>query len=261
MPQADAWQAQVLAVCAQLGVPLQVTRLRGAPARGDSPEAWARRHRYPALARMAREAGASLVLLGQHAHDQAETVLLQALRGAAAAGLAAMPSRFVIEGVTFARPWLHRRQTALQAALQASGLPHVHDPSNDDPRLARARLRTAVWPALEAAFPSACTTLADVARHAAQARALADEVAIADLPGCCDALGQLLHRAWRAQTPARQRNVLQAWLAQQLADVPVALVDRLLSEWTGQGGEWPTRGARVRAAKGRLRVERSPPTK
>ena len=61
------------------------------PARGDSVEAWARRERYAALGDMAREAGIDAVLLAHHQRDQAETFLLQALRGAGPAGLAAMP--------------------------------------------------------------------------------------------------------------------------------------------------------------------------
>src|SRR6185369_13650037 len=96
MPQADAWVQSAVRLCARwqaAGWPLRLRwhRLDSTPAQGDSVEAWARRERYAALAQMAREEGASLVLLAQHRRDQAETVLLQALRGGGPRGLAAMP--------------------------------------------------------------------------------------------------------------------------------------------------------------------------
>jgi tRNA(Ile)-lysidine synthase len=262
MPEADAWVAHAEAVCAQLGVPLHVHRLQGAPEPGDSVEAWARRHRYPALAAMAQQAGATLVLLAHHAEDQAETVLLQALRGGGPAGLAAMPARWQALGVHWARPWLHQPKERLATLVGAAGLPVVRDPSNADPRFARGRLRTQVWPVLQMAFPQVATVLGEVARHAAQARTLADEVAQLDLPGCRDEAGRLVHRLWSALPPARRRNALNAWLAALLPDgVPVALTDRLLDEWTGQGGRWPAPGGWLHASRGRLAVERSPSAK
>ena len=91
MPQADAWLNQLQAQCARWarrGYPVRFKahRLAGVPAKGDSVEAWARRERYAALTRMAQEEGIDTVLLAHHRRDQAETVLLQALRGAGAAG-------------------------------------------------------------------------------------------------------------------------------------------------------------------------------
>ncbi len=262
MAEADAWAQQAEAVCARLGVPLRVQRLSGRPARGDSVEAWARRGRYPALAAMAEAEGASLVLLAQHADDQAETVLIQALRGAGPAGLAAMPMQWQEHGLSWARPWLQRRRAELVALVEAAGLPVVQDPSNHDPRFARGRLRSQVLPLLEPAFPQAVVVLGEVARHAAQARQLADEAAALDLPGCSDAQGRLLHKPWAALPPARRRNALQAWLAAQLpAGVPVSLLDRLGTQWQGLGREWPAPGGRLRSLRGALRYEASPSTK
>ncbi len=263
MPEANAWVAHAQATVAQLeseGVPVRllVRHLDGAPAVGDSVEAWARRGRYAALAAMAREAGASLVLLAHHAEDQAETVLLQALRGAGPAGLAAMPMRWEADGLSWARPWLHRPRAQLRAAAQASGLAWVDDASNADPRFARSRLRQQVMPVLQAAFPQAVHVLGDVARQAAQARALADEVAADDLARCTTGDGGLAHRDWQALPPARRANALQAWLAHQLAaGVPVALVDRVLLEWVGQGGRWPAPDGWLLSRKGVMRLQPS----
>lgn len=265
-PEADAWVAHAKAVTQQLreqGLPveLHVQHLQGHPLPGDSVEAWARRGRYAALAALAKAQGADLILLGQHAEDQAETVLLQALRGGGPAGLAAMPARWHSDGMHWVRPWLNQPRHALRALVDAAGLSVVQDPSNHDPRFARSRLRQQVMPALTAHFPQAVTVLGEVARHAAHAKALAEEVAELDLPACTQA-GHLRHADWAALPPARRRNALQAWLALQLPEgVPVSLLDRLMTEWQGLGRRWPAPGGWLRSVKGALSFELSPPTK
>lgn len=262
MAEADAWVRQAQAVCDRLAVALCVRQLPGQPAVGDSVEAWARQGRYAALAEMAHAEGASLVLLAQHADDQAETVLLQALRGAGPAGLAAMPAQWQDQGLAWARPWLGRRRAQLASLVDGAGLPVVHDPSNGDPRFARSRLRQQVMPAIEAAFPQAVTVLGEVARQAAHARQLADELAQLDLPACCNAQGQLGFDAWTALPPARRRNVMQAWLAACLpAGVPVSLLDRLCTQWQRLGRSWPAPGGRIRSQRGWLGYEASPAAK
>jgi tRNA(Ile)-lysidine synthase len=249
--QADAWEAQARTVAGSLGTGFLSRKLKGKPKRGDSVEAWARAGRYAALVDLAHEAGASLVLLAQHADDQAETVLLQALRGAGPAGLAAMPRAWQADGLHWARPWLHQPRERLQALLGET--PVVHDPSNADPRFARSRLRRDVMPALREAFPQTSAVLGEVARHAAQARALSDEIAALDLPACVDEKGRLAYDAWRQLSPARRRNLLHAWLAPQLpAGVPVSLLDRLCAEWTEKGARWPSPAGALVAQRRKL---------
>lgn len=252
--EADAWLAQVRGQSRRWGAQFACTRLMNRPARGESVEAWARRERYRALATMAQAAGCGLVLLAHHRRDQAETFLLQALRGGGPAGLAAMPASAQRHDLVWARPWLDRPREAIEAYLRRHRLRFVDDASNTDPRFARNRLRTQVWPALGAAFPDAELSLASAARQSAQAAALADEVAALDLPAITDGAA-LQVEAWQALQPARRRNALQAWLARELsAPVPQSLVQRLCDELPGRrSGAWPASQVELRLYRGRLR--------
>jgi len=256
MPDADAWAAQVAAFCLQRGIPFDCTRLDGAPAPGESVEAWARRERYRALASLARAAGASLVLLGHHRRDQAETVLLQALRGAGPAGLAAMPRAWDDDGLAWARPWLDVADAAIDAYVAEAGLSVVHDPSNQDRRFARSRLRADVMPALRAAFPQAEAALGAAARRAHEARVVLDEVAREDLARL-RADASLPLPAWRGLSPARRANALRAWLAARAGvPVPETLLARLLDEAVDDAPRrWPLAAGRVlRSFRGALEV-------
>jgi tRNA(Ile)-lysidine synthase len=255
MADADRWFAELAVLCERWGVRLLHDRLQGAPQAGDSVEAWARRERHAALSRMAREAGAGLVLLGHHAHDQSETVLLQALRGAGPAGLAAMPRIVERNGLAWARPWLARTGEEIDAYVAPLAVDVAIDPSNADPRFARSRLRRDVMPALRRAFPDADVALAAVARRAGEARAVLDEVAAEDLRrlGAGDVLPLA---AWRALSVARRANALRAWLATALPGaLPQTLVDRLLAETADDATRrWPVGGRVLRSWRGMLAV-------
>ena len=253
MPQADAWAERVRRTCLRWKLAFAVQRLAGQPAKGDSIEAWARRGRYLALAAMARNAGAGLVLLAHHRRDQAETFLLQALRGAGPAGLAAMPRQASRDGIVWVRPWLSATHEAIEAYARRHRLRFVEDPSNTDVRYARSLLRASAMPALRRAFPDAESALLASAARCAEAQAVLDEVAQADLAALSD--GHALRLApWRALSAARQANALRAWLRAQLGrGAPQALIERLLRELPGTGpAQWASEGVTLRRYRGRL---------
>jgi tRNA(Ile)-lysidine synthase len=261
MPQADDWLARAERQCARwrkAGLPVRclATRLSGTPARGESVEAWARRERYAALGRMAREQGASLVLLAHHRRDQAETVLLQAMRGAGAAGLAAMPRVYLDAGLSWCRPWLQQPRQAIESYLRRHRLRGVDDPSNVDVRFARSRLRRLVWPALAAAFPEAEAALATVARHAQQSLQLQEAMAVTDLARLRD--GDLLRVAPLLELDeARRGNALRAWLGERLGHAaPGSLIERLARELPrATTARWPIGGSsELRLHRGRLSI-------
>lgn len=251
MPQADDWlraaQTRVARWRAQ-GWPVELlsVKLSGKPEPGDSVEAWARTGRHAALARLCAQAGASLLLLAHHRRDQAETVLLQLLRGAGAAGLAAMPASAERAGLVWARPWLNQPREAVDAYVRRHQLRPVQDPSNDQPRWARNRLRLQVWPALLSAFGDAEVSLAAAAHRAQEAQAVLADMAALDLAGCMSPSGRLKLPAWRLLSAARQANSLRHWWQQQAGrGAPETLLQRLLAELPGgphaarSGARWP----------------------
>jgi tRNA(Ile)-lysidine synthase len=258
---ADRWLEHGRALClrwARRGRPVTfaATKLDRKPASGESVEAWARQARYRALRQMAVARGIDLVLLAHHRRDQAETFLLQALRGGGVAGLSAMPSSIRREGVTWARPWLAMPREAIEAYARRYRLVHVEDDSNDDPRFARNRLRLTVWPALTEAFPAAEAALAAAASRAQEATAILAETAEAELVATADP-SSLHIAAWRALSPSRQGNLLRAWLRRATGRAPAAsLVERLLCEVSESSSmRWPVEGGELRGYRGRLRYE------
>jgi len=257
-PQAAAWSESVRRTCtrwAKKGLPLHfaMCALEGRPARGQSVEAWARAGRYEALADMARESGCKAVALAHHRGDQAETFLLQALRGGGPAGLAAMPQCVERDGILWLRPWLDQPREAIEAYVRSHRLRYVDDASNADPRFARNRLRNEVMPALLAAFPDAEAALARSSRHAARARALIDEVAKADVEAICVG-GALVLQRWLALSPARRYEALRAWLEPHAnTGVRDALLERLLSELPGsRPAQWPFDHMELKRYRGRV---------
>jgi tRNA(Ile)-lysidine synthase len=128
----------------------------GAATFGTSIEDAARRLRYEFLCKAQATVSATRVAVGHTRDDQAETVLLHLLRGAGTRGLAGMP----VSRDDIVRPLIECSHAELVAWLEENGRACRHDESNDDRRFARNRLRHAVMPVLERAFPGAAVALA-----------------------------------------------------------------------------------------------------
>lgn len=261
MPDADAWVRRARRLCNRwrsrgLPVTLMWRRVEDQPSKGQSIEAWARGVRYAALADMAHCCGATLVLLAHHRRDQAETVLLQALRGAGAKGLAAMPKSIRRHGLTWCRPWIDQPREHIEAYVRGHRLRATEDPSNADPRFARNRLRLQVWPALTDSFPHAEAALASTASMAAEAAQALAELAEIDWQACRSGDG-LCTQAWSALSTSRRANLLRAWLRHTTGrGAGQALIQRLMSEIPGRvHARWPCfDGLEIRLYRGRLEL-------
>lgn len=240
-PEAAQWAVHCRAFCARLGIDFECSNVQ-VEQRGAGIEAAARRVRYAAF-EDALKPGETLVL-AHHADDQAETFVLQALRGAGVAGLAGMPER-----TAFGRGWLWRpllavRRRALRDYAQAQTLDWVTDPSNQDTGLDRGYFREAVKPVIEQRWPSAADTLSRAAHWCAEADALVLEVAAEDAAALMDADRRLEVAGLARLSSFRQGNVLRHWLARGGFDAPdhrhVAQIRRLLTarEHSGPAVTW-----------------------
>ena len=143
-PGSTAEADAVAAIAARLGAGFRSTAVVVEP--GPNVEARARDARYEALDRVRTDLGLDVVLVGHTADDQAETVLLNVLRGAAAAGLSGMAPRHG----WLVRPLLQFRRADTHALCSALGIEVLADPMNDDRTFRRVVLRHDVLPVLSA---------------------------------------------------------------------------------------------------------------
>jgi tRNA(Ile)-lysidine synthase len=153
--------------------------------------------------------------LAQHADDQAETVLLQLLRGAGLAGLAAMAPEYLPAdaSATRVRPLLHLLRAQLEQYAGERALQWIDDESNADTRYARNALRHEVTPALAVHFPGFRDALARTAAHAASAQRLLDALARIDMESASRDEGRALsHDALLAFDDDRALNLMRYWM-------------------------------------------------
>ena len=215
---AEAWAEHCRRFCAGLGVELSILRVDARARAGDSPEAAARRARYRALAEAL--AANEALLTAHHRDDQAETLLLQLLRGAGPRGLAAMPPARRLGAGLLLRPLLDYERAELETYARQHALAWVEDPSNREQAFERNFLRHQVMPLLRQRWPGLGKTLARSARACAEAAALNEALAAQDMPAAPGAVLPLARL--RTLPAARRRNVLFHWLQQQGAVLPSA---------------------------------------
>lgn len=228
---ADGWERACAAMAEAVGVAFHARRVQVDTEAGQGVEEAAREARYAALESLCAATGASILLMAHHQDDQAETVLLQLMRGAGVDGLAAMPM-VRVGAVALVRPWIDTPRSEIALYAHAHALTWVEDPSNDDARYARNALRPLLTGMAEH-FPAYRETLARSAAHLADAAALIDEIAQADLARMTSSEGLSVAALITLSAP-RQRAVLRAWLARdgvravparRLEDVRTQLTD------------------------------------
>jgi tRNA(Ile)-lysidine synthase len=220
---AAAWEAHCRQVCMALGVRYASLSVAAAAAPGESPEAAARAARYAALGRWL-PAGHCL-LTAQHRDDQAETLLLQLLRGSGVHGLAAMPELIAFGNGLHLRPLLDYPRSDLHAWARAGGLAWIDDPSNLDVAFDRNFLRAGVLPVLRQRWPAAASSLARSAGHCAEAADLVGQLAELDLQHVQGRHAGTLSVACLDSLPAaRRRNVLRHWMRAHTGAFPPAVI-------------------------------------
>lgn len=214
-PDSARWSALACAQARFFGVPAHVIPVTVPPQSEQghrSLEARARLARYAALAEwMVCQRPDGVLVTAHHAEDQAETVLLAALRGSGAAGLAAMPTWTRFAHGWHWRPFLDVPRAQLRESAAQSGHAFVTDPSNADLRYDRNYLRSEILPRIQVRWPQAVERLDQTAAQAAEDMGLLIALAELDLGGPLDVTD--LSITHLIELPrARLANLLRAWM-------------------------------------------------
>lgn len=249
----EVWAAHCERFCAEIGVTFERLDVT-VDVRGSGMEAAARTARYQALAGILDEQ--DVLVTAHHAEDQAETFLLQALRGAGVAGLAAMPGLAPLGRGRIWRPWLGVERRRITDYAVAHGLVWIEDGSNADTQYARPWLRTHLWPKLTQRWPSAARTLARSAQWAGQASEAIRALAAVDLESAEDRRGTLSIATLSTWSDNRASEVIRLWLRQSGHDPAshrhVGEILKMLTAREHAGPRVVFAGTEVRRFDGRL---------
>lgn len=243
--ESAAEAAMVARVCRDLGIDHETVRVELEP--GNLQDR-ARDARYAALCGSFGKRGIDTFATAHHADDQAETVLMRLTRGSGLAGLAGVRARRVIVGenplgeYVLVRPLLHWRRAELGEIVERAGLVPVADPSNEDDRFDRARMRK-VLAALPDLDPLAIARSAEFLQDAEEV--VADQIAyVRSLKVTRD--GDTLWYQW-GWPRLVELEVVADILAEFGADVTRSAVARLI-EQVRRDGHGTLGGVMVRRA-------------
>ena len=214
-----AWGEHCARVSRELGVAFHILKIDAQASPGESPEAAARRARYAAFT--AEIDAETALLTAHHCDDQAETLLLQLLRGAGPHGLAAMPLAARLGQGWLLRPLLEVSRAELLAYARQHRLQWIDDGSNADTGFDRNYLRHRIWPLLQQRWPAVSPNLSRSAQWCAEAADWLDSTAVADLERVATERPDALCLLRLAElSDLRQRNVVRYWLRQLGLPVP-----------------------------------------
>ena len=224
-PNADEWLAHCRQQCTELNIAFDARKVQVGKKEKNGIEEAARLSRYAALGDMCRAHDVPLLLTAHHQDDQAETVLLQLLRGSGVAGLSGMDgANYATDllgdaNLLMGRPLLQLARTDLEKIVTGNAIAFVEDESNLDPRYARNALRHQVMPVLAQHFPGFQQRFARTAQHAQSAQRLLIELATQDLTACLD--GACLDVTKLRQFSAdRIDNMLRYWFGSRGVRMP-----------------------------------------
>lgn len=210
-PHAHAWARFCRSLCRDRGIACRVVRVD--VARGNSVERSARELRYAAF----RRSGADHVALAHNQDDQAETLLLQLLRGAGVKGLAAMPAVRALDlvdasGPRLLRPLIAVPRSRIEDYARRRRLQWIEDESNLDPAYTRNWLRHEIMPRFAGRLPGYRGILSRAAAHFAEASLLLDDLARLDAAAALEG-NTLSARALRELPLHRAKNLLRFVIA------------------------------------------------
>lgn len=223
---ADAWAAHCRTESGNCGAVFADCKV-AVSVNGRGTEEAARIARYAALGDLCRHYCVSLLLTAHHQDDQAETVLLQLMRGAGMPGISGMPAfqphhDLLGSGIALGRPLLGIARAQLEQAAYRCGVKHIVDESNSDVRYRRNALRHTVFPVIETYFPGFSPLVTRSALHAQSAQLLLHDLAMMDC-AVCKAGAQdaaLDISKLKSLSTERADNLLRHWLHEHGVQLP-----------------------------------------
>jgi tRNA(Ile)-lysidine synthase len=255
------WSRHCSNVCRQLDIPLETLSLSLQPVSGESFEALAREARYEAIQQLMQPG--EMLLTAHHRDDQAETLLLNLMRGSGVRGLAAMPAIRRFGKGWLARPLLEISRPEIEAYAIEHKLTWIDDPTNALTDFNRNYLRHEILPRLTQRWPAAAASIADSASHLAEAGELLDEESGKLLAGMLAAPGQLQLKPLLRQPHAWQKTLLRHWLQQLgLPSPPKKRIDEFVQQLTADSQRIPQiiwSGVELRRYNNLLYAGRRPP--
>jgi tRNA(Ile)-lysidine synthase len=254
-PGSGDWTAQCRRLADTLGIEFIAESVSVDSAYAGGLEAAARKVRYEALA--LHTGGGDWLLSAHHRNDQAETLLLNLMRGSGPAGLAGIGQLTPFASGWLARPLIDVSRVALQAYAKQHELHWIEDPSNEDLRFDRNYLRHAVLPSLEQRWPGVVERLARSAGFAAEAALMLDELAAIDLQRVGGRAPRIEIEGLLTLSDARQRNLLRYAVRQAGLPAPGAarlatVLDSVLKAREDAQPLVAWEGAEVRRYRGKL---------
>ncbi len=215
-PNADQWLAHVQNECQRLNLSFDARKVHVTTIDEHGPENAARRARYEALADMCTTHRVELLLTAHSQDDQAETILLQSLRGSGLPGWSGMAEihrehALLPATVTLARPLLACSRQQLEQIAQERTIDHIVDESNEDARYKRNAIRHEIFPVIEKHFQGFSQALARSSSHFQTAQRLLDELAQRDLQ-ICQKEGELHLEPMKNLSSDCIDNLLRYWV-------------------------------------------------
>lgn len=210
---ADEWRQFCAQLCADYKIDFVTKNVEVKIENGESLEALARDRRYAVFADILNEN--EVLLTAQHQDDQAETFLIQLMRGAGVRGLSSMPVEKKLGAGILLRPLLNYTRAQIEEYARKNQLNWVEDSSNENNQFNRNYLRNEIIPELKKRWPQVSASITRSAEHCANAESLLNEYLEHDYAQCVNDKNQLSIEKIIEFSELRQRAILRYWITQQ----------------------------------------------
>ena len=217
--KANDWELHCKKICAELNIPIAIQKVNLNLKPGDSLEENARNARYTALQKYVDKD--SVLLTAHNANDQAETFLLQALRGAGPKGLSAMPFKKKLGNSFLIRPLLHFSRDALEKYARENKLQWIEDDSNVSLRFRRNFLRHEIFPLLKKQYPTLINNFSRSARLITNQEKIISEIVKSDFEKIkTDDITKIDIKKLREFSDEKQKLLLREWFSENNLRMP-----------------------------------------